>query len=355
MELDAYFDDFERRDWDTGIDGTVRFAMVGLGWWTREQAIPAVEESEYCETTAVVSGSQEKADSVADEFDVGHALTYNQFEGGDSADAFDAVYICTPNATHFDLCRAAATHGKAVLCEKPVEATAERAEALVDACSDAGVELMVAYRMQTEPAVRRARELIRDGFIGTPVQAHGADSATLLSVIPDPDQWRLDPDSSGGCALIDLGVYPLNTLRFLLDADPERVSGTTRSPTDAFADVDEHVTFTLEFPETVATCTASHNAYESAHLSVLGTEGRLSLDPVFHPWDPPVLTLERGNVRLSGSGGQVNQMTEEFDYFAHCLMTGTSPEADGEHALVDAHAVDAIYRSASDGGRPVQL
>ncbi|WP_018258430.1 hypothetical protein [Halomicrobium katesii] len=47
MALDEHFDDFIRRDWETGADGTVRFAMVGLGWWTRDYAVPATQQSEY--------------------------------------------------------------------------------------------------------------------------------------------------------------------------------------------------------------------------------------------------------------------------------------------------------------------
>ncbi|OYR80802.1 hypothetical protein DJ72_11860, partial [Halorubrum distributum] len=46
------------------------------------------------------------------------------------------------------------------LCEKPLEVTPERARRLVSACRDADVPLMVGYRMQTDPAVRRLRDLL---------------------------------------------------------------------------------------------------------------------------------------------------------------------------------------------------
>jgi xylose dehydrogenase (NAD/NADP) len=216
---------------------------------------------------------------------------------------------------------------------------------------------MVAYRMQTEPTVRLARALVREGWVGEPVQAHGSDSFRLLDANPDPDQWRLDAALSGGCALADLGVYPLNTLRFVLDADPVRVSGTTRSEQEAFADVDEHVSFTCEFPTATAVCTASHNAYAGGHLRVLGTEGRLTLDPAFHPWDPRTLTLEReaGRASVTVAPGEVDQMREEFDYFAHHVLTGRTPAPDGRHGLVDVRAVAGVYDSAAAGGAPVAL
>ena len=49
MDLRTHFDDFTRRDWRTTTDeGPLRVAMVGIGWWTLEKAMPAVEASELC-------------------------------------------------------------------------------------------------------------------------------------------------------------------------------------------------------------------------------------------------------------------------------------------------------------------
>ena len=62
MDLEAHLRDFTRRDWEESVEGgPVRVAMVGLGWWTRERAVPAVAESDYCETTTLVSRSKAKA------------------------------------------------------------------------------------------------------------------------------------------------------------------------------------------------------------------------------------------------------------------------------------------------------
>lgn len=46
---------------------------------------------------------------------------------------------------------------------------------------------------------------------------------------------------------------------------------------------------------------------------------------------------------------QVNQMTEEFDYFASRLLSDSDPAPDGDHALVDMRAMDAIYAAAERG------
>lgn len=352
--LDDYLREIDQRDWEQpAVDGTVRFAMVGVGWWTREEAIPAVRDSEYCETTVVADISEQAVSEVVATVDgIEQGLTVDEFTDGVAADAYDAVYVCTPNRTHLDYVSASAELGKPVLCEKPMEATVDRARQLADVCTDHGVSLMIAYRMQTEPLVRRTRELVADGVVGDVVQIHSDISATLLDIIPDQDQWRLDPEMAGGCALIDLGIYPLNTIRFVLGETPETVYGTTQRSHEAFADVDESVWFELQFAgDTGALCTASHRAHGTSNLRIVGRDGVAELRDPYHPWADRSLVVEAGDTRAQVTTDNVNQMTEEFDYFAHCLLTGTDPFPDGQHGLRDMEIIDSIYRSA-DVGEP---
>jgi xylose dehydrogenase (NAD/NADP) len=86
-------------------------------------------------------------------------------------------------------------------------------------------------------------------------------SDPLVNFVPDTDQWRLDPDLAGGCEMIGLGIYPLNTALFLLSSDPEVVYGVTRTTHPVLGEVDEHIGFHIEFLNDVDTlCTASHNS-----------------------------------------------------------------------------------------------
>ena len=145
MSLDDWLGDHERRDWQTVTDGTVRYALVGLGWWTTDVALPAIASAELCETTVLVSSSREKAERTAAENDVEHGITYDAFHADDARTEYDAVYVCTPNAYHLEYVETAAELDKSVLCEKPMEATAERAERMVEACRATGASLIIAY------------------------------------------------------------------------------------------------------------------------------------------------------------------------------------------------------------------
>ncbi|GAB3670118.1 D-xylose 1-dehydrogenase Gfo6 [Halopiger thermotolerans] len=348
-DLQSYLESFTRREWQASSDdaGPVRFALVGLGWWTRERAMPAIENSTFCETTVLVSRSAAKAERVAADHDAVEAgLSSEAFHDGAAVDAYDAVYICTPNARHLEFAESAAAHGKAVLCEKPMEATLERAERLADACDD--VPAMIAYRMHTEPAVRRARELVRAGAIGEPVHVHGNMSQSIAGW--GPDQWRLDPDLAGyGTSVTDLGIYPLNTTRFVLESDPTAVQAMMDSSHEYFADVpDEVAAFNVTFEDgTLASCTASQHAQLDSFLKIVGTEGSLAVEPAFHMESSLRATIGETTVDLETP--QVDQMEAEFDYFADCLLDGRSPHATPEHGLVDMRAIEAIYEAAERG------
>jgi predicted dehydrogenase len=147
MVLDSYLDDFHDRDWTTETDSEpIRFAMIGQGWWTREQPLPAVEATDNAVTTVLVSGDPDKANRVADDLpSVEATISYNEYEAGEASDAYGAVYIATPNALHRSHVERAANHGKAILCEKPMAASVEDAEAIVETCNAANVPLMIAY------------------------------------------------------------------------------------------------------------------------------------------------------------------------------------------------------------------
>jgi len=345
---------FDERDWERPVpDAPLRLAVVGLGWFGRDIAIPGIERSDYCDLGAVVSGDIEKAERVASERGA-RALTYDEYADGVGADAYDAVYVVTPNALHLPHVETAADLGKAVICEKPLEATAERARKIVEACDRAGVELMTAYRMQATRSVRWVRERIRDGVVGDPVQVHGEFSFDLLAD-GDPDQWRLDPDLAGGGALVDIGVYPLNTARFLLDSDPISVRADAVERPPEFDGVDEHVAVQLAFPDgTTASCTASYGAANANRLSVLGTEGRIVVEPIYDFDADRTITVERDGASVTVDADEPSDIVEEFDYFAAGVLTDHDIEPDGADGVVDVELIEAVYES-DESGRRVEL
>lgn len=347
-----YFEAIHDRDWGPTSDGRIRLAVLGLGGFARETVLPALDDAGMVEVTTLISGSPETAAAVADEHGVEHVVDYDDFEAGVNVQCYDAVYVGGPNAYHPDYGATAAEHGKHVIVEKPMAATHEGAVELVDACEDAGVTLMVAYRPQLEPVLRRVRSLVRDGGIGDVVQVHGGFSGEVLAMNPDRDQWRLSADLAGGGALLDVGVYPLNTTRFLLGADPVAVRASTHSAHDAFTAVEEHVAFQLEFPDGAsASCTASYNAHPDNRLQLLGTDGTVVIEDAYDAHVRPTVTVEHGAETVTTTPEFVDEVREEFEYFADCVLSGRRPEPDGHDGAVDLAVAEAVYESATSGQR----
>lgn len=338
------FTDVRTRDWDTGDATPVRIAVVGCGGFARGVVLPAIEQCDYATATVGVSGSADNRKAVADQFGL-KTTDYDGYADGTLGDAYDAVYVATPNRLHLPHVETAASHGNAVICEKPLEATVERAERVVEVCADAGVPLMTAYRMQTDPLYRRIREFIDDGGIGTVSKLAGDFTVPALTESRGPDQWRLDEELAGGGALVDLGVYPLNAARFLLGTEPEWVDGHTRT-SEPYAPVDEHVTFEVGFPDAVGCFTASFSGHPTATFTVHGEDGVVRVHDAFQPGHGRRLVVEtsQGTMTLDGLGG--GELREEFDYFAHAVSTDAEIEPDGADGLADVELMATVYERA---------
>ncbi|MFD1567078.1 Gfo/Idh/MocA family oxidoreductase [Halolamina litorea] len=220
---------------------------------------------------------------------------------------------------------------------------------------------MTAYRMQADPVIRALGSFVSAGRIGQPTKAMGEFTFPVLAGSKGPDQWRLDAELAGGGALVDVGVYPLNTARYLLGSDPVAVDATARA-SEPFGDrpddpesprlADEHVHFLAEFPEgTTGEFTASFSGDADSWLELVGESGRIRIENAFVPNGERTVRVstDAGDVTLSGIGA--DETVEEFDYFAHCVLTGTPPEPDGRDGLTDVAVMDAVYEAAATGRR----
>ena len=94
--------------------------------------------------------------------------TYSYEDYAECLKQVDAVYIALPNSMHCEYAVRAARAGVHVLVEKPMAVTEEECEEMNRAAREAGVKLMVAYRLHFERANLEAGEIARSGRIGEP-------------------------------------------------------------------------------------------------------------------------------------------------------------------------------------------
>jgi predicted dehydrogenase len=168
---------------------------------------------------AVGSRDPHRARGLADELAAPRA--YGSYDELVLDPEVDAVYIATPHSHHLPVAELAIAAGRAVLCEKPLAATAADAERMVKLARDAGVFLMEAMWMRFNPLVTRLHGLVRDGSFGT---LRSVSASFGFPMAYDPAHRLWDPALGGG-ALLDLGIYPMGLAQLLL-GEPDTMTVT---------------------------------------------------------------------------------------------------------------------------------
>ncbi|KAL0954479.1 hypothetical protein HGRIS_003448 [Hohenbuehelia grisea] len=141
----------------------------------------------------------------------------------------DAIYNPLPNSLHFEWTLKALAAGKHVLCEKPMADTAEEARAMFNLAEEKGLILLEAWQPQFHPAIHRVKAIVDEGLLGKIVSLHAYIGVWgWLFFIKNDIRFNYD---LGGGALMDMGPYPINLMRYITSSSPtvERSFAITRS------------------------------------------------------------------------------------------------------------------------------
>ena len=123
------------------------------------------------------------------------------------ADEIDVLHVCTPNALHGPLVRAALSAGKHVVCEKPLSLTGADSDALTALAAHSGLVNAVPLVYRYHPMTVEARERVRSGQIGAIRLIHGHYLQDWLAR-PEDNNWRVDPAVGGASrAFADIGSH----------------------------------------------------------------------------------------------------------------------------------------------------
>jgi predicted dehydrogenase len=331
----------------------IGYAVVGLGRISEMAVLPAFRHSRYSKLVAVVSGDEKKARRLAAKFGARDAYSYEKYDLCLSRPAVEAVFIATPNGTHAPYAIRAANAEKHVLCEKPMANTADECQRMIDAARDHGVRLMIAYRKYFEPASLALKKLIGSGKLGRLRFIH---SAFTFCLARKPSDWHLDPKLAGGGALMDVGVYAVNTVRWLTRQEPVEASAYAWTVDPArFSEVEENIAFRLTFPGgLVLQATASYGAAQASFLHVHGERGWAALDPAFAYDEERRMFGKIGGRWFEKKFRCLDEFALELDAFALSIRRRRDPEPDGHEGLRDVAVMEAIYRAAREE-RPVPV
>jgi predicted dehydrogenase len=328
----------------------VGFAILGVGELTESQLLPAFEKCKYAELAALITDDRDKAHELAKKYNIEQAniYSYDNFDAIADNERIDVVYIVLPNSMHKDYTIRSAKALKHVLCEKPMATSVSEAEEMINACRKADRKLMIAYRIQLEPHNEVVREWIKNHVFGK-VKAIECFNGQYVD---DASQWRFKKSLAGGGVLMDLGIYCINTIRYLLGKEPLWVSANMyATPGDErFKEVEEVILFQMAFDDgIVASCGASYSFNYQRYRCFAEEKIWFGMDPAFAYKDLKIEISPTNN----GKEFPLPVVKEEdqfvlvIDHMAECILKNKTPKTSGEEGLKDQLIIEAVYRSAT--------
>ncbi len=256
----------------------LRWGILGCGNVAEHKGGPPLYSVDNSELIAVMRRDQAKAEDFAERH--GAKRAYTDVDELLSDDEINAVYIATPPHLHCEQTIRAARTGKHILCEKPMAMSVTECQQMVDACSEAGVTLMLAYYRNHYPNVVKMKALMDENAIGDVVLARINCTAYYNPNRKDLRNWRMNPEISGGGVLMDIGSHRISLLQYLM-GDVASVKGFAET-VHLDGNVDDSAVFTLRF-ESGAHAVANINwnvGIGIDDIEVYGTKGRLRCSPL---------------------------------------------------------------------------
>ena len=261
----------------------------------------------------------------------------------------DAVIVGTPTTTHYDLIHQAASAGKAIFCEKPIDLSVDRIHECLHAVEKAGVPFMVAFNRRFDPNFAHLERQIRDQVIGD------VEIVTILSRDPAPPPLSYIKTSGG--IFRDMMIHDLDMARFLLGEEPVELSAAASCLVDPeIGDAGDFDTAVVTLKTASGKLCQISNSRRATYgydqrIEVHGAKGLLRADNV--------LTT---SVELANGEGMTKSVVQPFflerysaayraemECFVTSLASGMPVSPSGDDGLKAQILADAADAAARDG------
>ena len=328
-----------------------RFGVIGAGLWGEAHA-EVYATHPWAELAAVCDSDRSRAERVAKRF--GAPRVYTDYREMVKDPGVDAVAVATPDFAHRDPVVAAAKAGKHVHSEKPLATSREDAEAIAAAVRASGVTYMVDFHARWNPPFAIARKNIEEGTLGRIMSAYFRLNDTI-SVPTSMLSW-----ASRSSILWFLGSHTVDTLRFLLADEVERVYSVSRAEVlrERGIDAPDLYQSVLEFRSGVV-ATIENNwivpdtnpAVNDFKVNILGSRGMINMDLTNNQLFERYLETTSDHpdclVKPQVRDRHVGFAYEAIRDFVECLALGRPVQAGLDDGLKVTSVILAIMESAA--------
>jgi predicted dehydrogenase len=331
----------------------LRGGLIGFGFFAINH-LHGWRDCEGAEIVAICDTSAERLKIAGDQF--GIAARYNDADSMMKSEKLDFVDIATTAPSHRPLAELAARNGLHVICQKPFAPTLADAKAIVVACEQANVKLMVHENFRWQSPVQKVKAVLDAGAIGEVFWGR-------VSFRSAYDVFSGQPYLAEGKRFIveDLGIHALDIARFLF-GDAKSVSARIKriNPNIKGEDV---ATMMLDHKggvTSVVDCSYATKLetelFPQTLLEIDGTQGSLRLNAGYQ-----ITVTSKGKTTkadiapplLPWASKPWHNIQESVSliqqHWADCLLNGTEPQTSGRDNLQTFALVEAVYQSAASG------
>ncbi|MBX3284899.1 MAG: Gfo/Idh/MocA family oxidoreductase [Actinobacteria bacterium] len=336
----------------------MRVGFLGAGLIAHFHAFGLAESGEAFRFAGVHDPDHDRAE----EFAAGWGASACASED-EVLDGCDAVYVCTWTSEHARLVRSAAERGLAVFCEKPLAFDADAALAMAEVVEATGVVNQVGLVLRRSPAFALLRHLVADPAAGRVMSFGFRDDQYIPVQGMYASTWRGDRTRAGAGTLLEHAIHDLDILEQVVGpvADVSARSANFHG-IDGIEDSVATVVGLADGGAGVHT-TIWHDVLERPSLrrvEVFCERRYVSLE---NDWEGPVSWSTAGEDHQTLEGPELVARCAELGLvtgnpdgaFVRAATAGTPAWPTLRDAVRPHRLVDAVYRSAADGGRPVRV
>ncbi len=340
----------------------VKWGVIGAGGIADRRTIPGLLLAGSAELVAVMEVDMAFAERLCAKH--GAKRAYDSVDALLEDPEVDAVYIATPVFFHKEQAIKAARAKKHILLEKPVAMTSAEGLEVARVCREEGIQVSVGLMMRFHPYHQKMKEIVEGGRLGRIVSCR----AQLTCWYPDiPGAWRQQRETSGGGALMDMGVHCIDLLQYITGNTAQKVTGLTGTKEFNY-EVEDSSSILMELGNgAYATVDAFFNIPDAAarcRMEIYGTGGSMLAEGTISQVEGG--TLE---VVLSDTGAEYdaqqnrnevfpmqveavfgNLYAREIESFSNAILHGDPVAVTIEEALQVQRVVEAAYEANAKGG-----
>jgi 1,5-anhydro-D-fructose reductase (1,5-anhydro-D-mannitol-forming) len=219
---------------------------------------------------------------------------------------------------------------------------------MIAVARDAGVVMGTNHHLRNAATHRAMRDAIKQGQIGTPIAARVFHAVYLPESLQG---WRIDNPEAGGGVVLDISVHDADTLRFVLDDEPEEVVALTQSAGMARSLLEDGVMAAIRFRSGLIA--QIHDSFTVPHagtgFEVHGSDGSLIARDVMTQQPIGTVILRNTDGEQSLEIAHENLYVHALRQFQAAIAGDGQPAATGEDGIRSLALGLAVLEAASTG------